>query len=271
MSFSAHELLQYAGFAERLADAARAQTLPRFRDGATIFNKAGPWFDPVTDADREAERSLRDMIEKIYPDHGVIGEEFGKSGGAGPWRWVLDPVDGTRAFVCGVATWTTLIALEYKEKPVAGLIDQPFTEERWVAANGEAHYQHAGTSIPCQTSGVTDLSKARLSTTDPRPIAYFNEREAAAFARVAKAARVARFSLDAYAYGLLAIGELDLVIEAGLQHHDYAALVPVVEGAGGVITNWRGEPVGSDDRCENLAAATSELHAAAMEALDLKA
>lgn len=267
MSFTALEISDFAGFAERLADAARGQTLPRFRDGAAIFNKAGPWFDPVTDADREAERIQRDMIEKIYPDHGVIGEEFGASGGNGPWRWVLDPVDGTRAFVCGAATWTTLIALEYEAKPVIGLIDQPFTEERWVAAGGEAHYQHAATSIPCKTSGVEDLSKARLSTTDPRPTAYFNDREADAFARVSKTARVARFSLDAYAYGLLAIGEIDLVIEAGLSHHDYAALVPVVEGAGGVITNWSGAPVGADERCETLAAATPALHQAAMAQL----
>lgn len=267
MSLSDAQIREYAAFAERLADAARSQTLPRFRKAATVFNKAGPWFDPVTDADREAERVQRDMIEKIYPDHGVIGEEFGVSGGAGPSRWVLDPVDGTRAFVCGVATWATLIALEHEKQPVIGLIDQPFTEERFVGAPGGAVYEHRGVRRDCRASAVTKLAKARVSTTDPRPEAYFSGNEAAAFARVAGRAQLARFSMDAYAYGLLAIGEIDLVIETGLQHHDYAALAPVVVGAGGVFTNWRGEPVGSDDRGAVIAAATPELHAEALALL----
>ncbi len=267
MSFSKEQLEEYTAFAARLADAARGQTMPRFRSGAQIFNKAGPWFDPVTDADREAERVIREMITKVYPKHGVIGEEFGASEGEGPWRWVLDPVDGTRAFICGAATWVTLIAVEYEASPVLGLIDQPYTDERWLAVNGETQFRHGETVVKCQASGVRDLSKARISTTDPRPVAYFNDRESEAFARLSKTTRVARFSMDAYAYGLLALGEIDLVVEAGLQHHDYAALAPVVIGAGGVMTNWAGGPVGTDDRGETIAAATPELHAAALDIL----
>lgn len=255
----------------RLADLARAETLPRFRNGTSVTDKTGAAsdleFDPVTDADREGERVIRDLIAKTYPDHGVIGEEFGETKGDGPWRWVLDPVDGTRAFVCGVATWTTLIALEHEGAPVLGLIDQPFTKERWLASNGETVFQRGGEARACRTSGVTDLARARISTTDPRPESYFGEGPARAFARLAAASRVARFSMDAYAYALLASGEVDVVAENSLKHHDYAALAPVVEGAGGVITNWNGEALGSDDRGEALAAATPELHAEALKAL----
>ena len=270
MSFSEQEISKFAAFAARLADAARAETLPRFRNGVRVANKAGASFDPVTDADREAERVIREMIAKDYPDHGVIGEEFGETKGDGPWRWVLDPIDGTRAFVCGVASWTTLIALEYEEKPVIGLIDQAYTDERWIAADGAARFRHGGVEKECRTSGVDDLSIALISTTDPRPApaGYLYDQEASAFARLADKTRLARFSMDAYAYALLAHGELDLVVEAGLQHHDYAALAPVVEGAGGVITNWAGEPVGSDARGETVAAASPALHAAALEVLN---
>lgn len=259
---------EYVDFAARLADAARFETLPRFRGRSEIIDKAGPQFDPVTAADREAERVQRRLIAQTYPDHGVIGEEFGAAQEDADWRWVLDPVDGTRAFVCGAPTWTTLIALEHKQKPVIGLIDQPFTDERWIAVGGRTRYSRAGATVLGKTSGLADLSVARISTTDPRPdVAYFDTQEAAAFERIAKASRVARFSFDAYAYGLLAIGELDLVIETGLAHHDYAALAPVVEAAQGVITDWRGGPAGADGRGGVVAAASAELHAAALALL----
>ena len=268
MSLSQSVLSDYAVFARRLADAARRETLPRFRGRTDIIEKDGPQFDPVTDADREAERVMRAMIAAAHPDHGIIGEEFGKERADAQWRWVLDPVDGTRAFVCGAATWTTLVALERDGAPVLGLIDQPFIGECWLAVDGETEHVRGDARTVCRTSGVTALAEARISTTDPRPaVAYFTDEEAAAFERVAHASRVARFSFDAYAYGLLALGELDLVLETGLQHHDYAALAPVVEGAGGVITNWRGDPPGTDDRGETVAAATPALHEAALKLL----
>lgn len=267
MSFSSDELSDLAAFAVRLADAARAETLPRFRNGVAISQKAGPVFDPVTDADREAERLIRKLIEEAYPAHGVLGEEFGERPGAGTWRWVLDPVDGTRAFMCGTASWATLIALEHDGAPALGLIDQPFTDERWIGAAGRTIYACKGEAVEARTSGLKAIGEARISTTDPLATGYFSDEEAAAFARVASAARVARYSLDAYAYGLLAIGEIDIVIESKLQRHDYAALLPVVEGAGGVVTDWRGQSPGSDETGELIAAATPALHAAALKLL----
>jgi myo-inositol-1(or 4)-monophosphatase len=261
-------LEELTAFAERLADAARLETLPRFRAQAEVHNKAGALFDPVTDADREAERALRRLIGAMFPKHGVIGEEFGKENESAEWRWVLDPVDGTRAFICGVASWATLIAAEQNGAPALGLIDQPFTDERWIGRRGAAcAYVRAGARRICRTSGLETLSRARIVTTDPRKEGYFTRDEADAFNAVAAKSRVARFSLDAYAYGLLALGEVDLVMEASLNHHDYAALIPVVEGAGGVITNWRGGPPGTDDRGRVIAAASPALHRSAIEAL----
>ncbi|MEM9496127.1 MAG: inositol monophosphatase family protein [Pseudomonadota bacterium] len=261
------QLADLRAFALRLADVARDETLSRFRNGATVFEKAGPVFDPVTDADREAERAQRALINETHPDHGVLGEEFGEQDAASPWRWVLDPVDGTRAFMCGAPSWMTLIALEYEGAPVLGVLDQPFTDERWIGAVTQAFYRRGAQETACRTSGVTCLKDARVSTTDPRASAYFGERDGARFDRVAGEARVARFSLDAYAYALLAIGELDLVLETGLQRHDWAALAPVVTGAGGVVTDWRGDPVGAGDDGAILAAATPQLHEEALALL----
>lgn len=261
----------FAAFAARLADAARAETLPRFRANAPIENKAGMLFDPVTDADREAERCIRRLIAAIYPRHGIIGEEFGKENAGAEWRWVLDPVDGTRAFICGIASWATLIALERNGAPVLSVIDQPFTDERWTGRaakdGGGAEYARGGVRRACRTSGLETLARARIVTTDPRKEGYFTREEAEAFAAVAAKTRVARFSLDAYAYGLLALGEVDLVMEASLSHHDYAALIPVVEGAGGVITGWKGESVSDSARGRVIAAASPALHQAALEVL----
>lgn len=268
MAADPQALEEFSAFARSLADAARKETLPRFRKSGEVSNKDAAGYDPVTDADREAERVIRRRIRDAYPDHGVLGEEFGEDAGAGPWRWVLDPIDGTRAFVCGVASWTTLIALEYDGEPVIGLIDQPFTDERWFGADGQTGYFRNGAESVCRTSGATELSKARLSTTDPRGGAIFDDKEARAFARVAARAQVCRFSLDAYGYALLARGNIDLVIENGLQRHDFAALVPIIEGAGGVITDWRGGRLGTDPRGETLAAATPELHKAALAVLN---
>ncbi|MEM9169291.1 MAG: histidinol-phosphatase [Pseudomonadota bacterium] len=268
MSLSGDDIDLYTSFAERLADAARAETLPRFRAGTRVVNKAGIWFDPVTEADREAERAQRRLIAAAFPKHGVIGEEFGADAPDAPLRWVLDPVDGTRGFICGVPTWTTLVALEDNETPIIGVIDQAYTDERWIGAPAGTVFVRDGARTPCRVSDVDDLARARISTTDPRSTAFFTSGEAQAFERVAAAARVARFGLDAYAYALLASGELDLVIEAGLQHYDYAALKPVIEGAGGVLTDWNGGPVDAAARGRTLAAATPALHAEAMAVLN---
>ena len=257
----------YLPFALRLAEAARRETLPRFRTGLGVFNKAGIWFDPVTDADREAERAQRRLIEAVYPRHGGLGEEFGALRADARLRWVLDPVDGTRAFICGSPTWATLIALEVDARPVLGVIDQPFTDECWTAAGGVGEYRRGAAAAPLRASGETRLEKARIATTDPRRTAYFTAEEAEAFTALAGQCRVARFSMDAYAYGLLAIGHLDLVVESGLQRHDFSALEPVVVASGGVLTDWSGQPPGSDHRGRILAASSPALHAAAIEVL----
>ncbi|MEM9705858.1 MAG: inositol monophosphatase family protein [Pseudomonadota bacterium] len=259
-------------FATRLADLARAETAPRFRANGAVTNKVGAKddrsdFDPVTEADRQAERVMRDAIEARYPEHGILGEEFGYTNQGASERWVLDPVDGTRAFVCGAATWTTLIAFEQAGAPAISVIDQPYTNERWVSSEGATRFLRGADEHACAVSEVKRLSEARLSTTDPRASAYFNDAEAAAFAEIADRARLVRFSFDAYGYGLLALGQLDLIIEAGLAHYDYAALEPIVTGAGGVVTDWSGGAFSAEAGGQIIAAATPELHAEAMRHL----
>ena len=250
---------KFTATANRLADIASQETLPLFRKNSAIDNKDTEDYDPVTDADRNAEKSMRTLIEEMYPDHGIVGEEFGVSRGSADFRWVFDPVDGTRAFVCGAPSWTTLIALEQSETPILGVIDQPYLGERWIGSNEKTTFINRFGEEVARVSDVEALSEARLSTTDPRAEGYFTQAQAQQFAALAAQARLCRFSFDAYAYGLLAIGQLDLVVEAGLQHFDYAALLPVVEGAGGVVSNWSGEQVGSDGRGEIIAAASQPL------------
>jgi histidinol phosphatase-like enzyme (inositol monophosphatase family) len=239
-------------FAERLADAARAETLPRWRTNcaAADKNEGGAW-DPVTEADREAERAMRRLIEAEYPDHGIQGEEFEDRPARGRWSWSLDPVDGTRSFVCGLPSWTTLIALLDEGKPVLGIIDAPALDERYAGPGGNR-----------KTSGCTSLAEARLSTTDPY---LFSGAEADAWNRARQQVRTTRYGLDAYGYARVAAGSLDLVIEAGLKPHDYNALIPVVRAAGGMIGDWEG---GDDfSRGRVIAAATAELYRAAAAAV----
>lgn len=264
---NAPDLVALIAFAHGLADAARGETLPRFRSALAVDNKVAGDFDPVTDADREAERVIRQHIEARYPEHGILGEEHGVRLPEARFRWVLDPVDGTRSFICGAPTWTTLIALEADREPVLGVIDQPHIGERWVGTGRQA-WLHRGASVTAvRTSGCDALAQARISTTDPRAVAYFDSDEEAAFARLAGACRLARFSMDAYAYALLATGQLDLVVESGLAHYDYAALAPVVRGAGGVITGWDGDPFDAEAGGRTVAAASPALHAEALKLL----
>ncbi|MGH1344164.1 MAG: histidinol-phosphatase [Nannocystales bacterium] len=262
------DLEVFIAFAHELADAAKLETLPRFRSPLAVDNKVAADFDPVTDADREAERVIRALIEDRFPEHGILGEEHGERLPQAHRRWVLDPVDGTRSFICGSPTWTTLIALEADREPLLGVIDQPYVGERWIGTDGRAWLHRHGSVKVIRTSSCRSLADARISTTDPRAAGYFDEDQAALFARIAAASKLARFSMDAYAYALLASGELDLVIESGLQHYDYAALAPVVRGAGGVITGWGGKAFDAAGGGHTVAAATPELHAAALEYLN---
>jgi myo-inositol-1(or 4)-monophosphatase len=220
---------EFLAFAHRLADAARAETLGRWASGCAVEGKSGALdFDPVTEADREGERAMRAMIEAEWPDHGIAGEEFGETAGAGRFVWSLDPVDGTRSFICGLPSWTTLIALLDEGRPVVGLIDAPALGERCSAAGGQGLLRASGRDTPLRTSGCVALGQARLSTTDPF---ILGEAGLEAFGRLRLGARTIRYGLDGYGYARLAAGTLDLVVEACLKPHDYNALVPVVEAA----------------------------------------
>ena len=237
-------LSDFAAFAETLADAARGVTLGAV-DRTAENKNAGGAFDPVTEADREAERVIRALIEQAFPDHGIAGEEYGVKDGAGRHVWSLDPIDGTRAFICGLPSWTTLIALLDEGVPVVGLIDVPVLDERYLGFAGAAGLK---------ASDCRSLREARACSTDPY---LFAGAEAEGFARLRRTARLTRYGYDAYAYARLAAGSVDLVAESGLKPHDYNALIPVVRAAGGVIGNWRGEDDFSDGQV--LAAATRDL------------
>lgn len=224
------------GFANELADAAGAAILPHFRADLIVEDKSagGAVFDPVTVADRAAERAMRDLIVARYPDHGIVGEEEGSVTGSSALRWVLDPIDGTRAFVTGLPIWGTLIALNDGRRPVLGVIDQPFMRERFVGTPTKAWCNDK----PIRTRRCPDLAQARVMLTVPAAGAKVADQ--AVFDAIATSAQIVRFGGDCYAYGLLAHGLVDLVLEAHLDIHDVQALIPVVEGAGGVITTWEG-------------------------------
>jgi myo-inositol-1(or 4)-monophosphatase len=239
--------------AEELAALARRETLRAGLLQAADKNEGGA-FDPVTEADRGAERAMRQWIEANLPGHGVAGEEYGETAATGPWSWSLDPIDGTRAYICGLPSWTTLIALLRDGRPVIGIIDAPRLDELCLGRPGGSSIRAGGGSRPIRTSGCRSLAEARFSTTDPY---LFVGEEAEAFERVRRAARLTRYGLDAYGYARMAAGALDLVVESGLKPHDYNALIPVVRGAGGVIGNWRGEDAFGEGKV--VAAATPEL------------
>ena len=222
----------------RLADAAAAETLSRFRTNAYADNKASSGFDPVTEADRAAERAIRELLARERPDDGVDGEEYGREDGASGWLWRLDPVDGTRAFIAGLPLWTTLIALESPDgTPLYGAISQPFIGELYLGWPGGAALEKGGERRALKTRACRSLTEAIVSTTDPF---IFTPPERGAFEHVRATARLTRYGCDAYAYARLAAGDIDLVIESGLQPHDVAALAPVVTGAGGRMTDWSG-------------------------------
>ena len=216
---------------------------------------------PVTRADREAEAAMRQLLGREVPEHGIIGEEHGNERTDADYVWVLDPLDGTRAFVAGKPTFGTLIALAYKGEPMLGVIDMPILDERWVGALG-----HATTfnGKPAKTRDCASLGQAWINTTSPE---MFKGAREAAFARVRAASAGCNYGGDCYGYGLVASGHIDLTIEAGMQTYDFMALVPVVQGAGGVITDWAGQPLGLKSDGSVLAAGDARVHAEAVALL----
>ena len=246
--------------AGQLADAAWTAIRPHFRALNTVDNKAQtpapapsanlpkpgdrpaiparPEFDPVTEGDRAAERAIRAILQAERPHHGVTGEEYPETPSSSGYRWLIDPIDGTRAFVAGLPVWTTLISLVGPDDvPIIGIIDQPVLGERYVGWPGGAELQTPGARTPIRVSACNDLRQAMIATTDPF---ILNPAEQGAWAHLRATARISRYGLDAYAYARLAAGTIDLVAETGLKAWDVAALIPVVRGAGGLTTDWRG-------------------------------
>ncbi|PZO63391.1 MAG: histidinol-phosphatase [Paracoccus denitrificans] len=250
--------------ADAMADAARAAILPHFRTAdLSSDNKAEHGFDPVTEADRASERAMRAILAARRPLDGIVGEEYGTTPGTSGLTWVLDPIDGTRAFICGAPSWGVLIALTHDNgTPIYGVMDQPWTRERFTGgADGGQLFSPHGARTLAVRKGV-QLPDARLMTTFPE---VGTSAEGAAFTRVARDVRLTRYGLDCYAYALLALGQIDLVIEAGLQRYDIAAPMALVQAAGGIVTDWDGGDASHGGRV--IAAATPELHRAAMDRL----
>jgi histidinol phosphatase-like enzyme (inositol monophosphatase family) len=236
------------GFLVELNRAAAGVILPLFRADHGLVDKGGAeGFDPVTEADQGAERAIRAMIAERYPAHGVIGEEYGEDRPAAEFVWVLDPVDGTRAFVAGLPLWTTLIGLRWQGRPVLGSIGQSFLGELYMGRSAPGHRAAARLITPrgeqpLAVRSCPDISAALIATTDPE--GCFKPTEFAAWQAVRRASRLARLGCDAYAYAMVAAGTIDLVLEAGLKAWDIDAAIPVVAGAGGLTTDWHGQPVG---------------------------
>ncbi|MFV0292107.1 MAG: inositol monophosphatase family protein [Paracoccus sp. (in: a-proteobacteria)] len=249
--------------AAAMADAARQQTLPLFRSiGLQSDNKLAAGFDPVTQADRDSERVMRAILAEKRPKDAILGEEFGFTAGTSGLTWVLDPIDGTRAFISGAPSWGILIGLRNGSGPVYGIIDQPFTGERFEGGLGRARVTGRDGERPLSVRKDVPLSGAILLSTYPE---IGTEQERLAFQRVAGQVQLTRYGLDCYAYGLLALGMVDLVIEAGLQPYDIMAPIAVVEAAGGIVTDWQGGP--AHEGGQVIAAATPEIHAEALTLL----
>ncbi|QBF32902.1 histidinol-phosphatase [Thalassococcus sp. S3] len=249
--------------AGRLADEARTAILPFFRqNGLATENKASNGFDPVTQADRAAEAAMRDVLRHDRPLDGIWGEEFGQLDGESGRTWVLDPIDGTRSFISGTPTWGVLIALSDEDGPRLGVIDQPYIGERFCGARGEAWLERAGDRAKLATRATTKLSDAILFTTFPE---VGSSPEKAAFDAVRGKVKLTRYGMDCYAYALLAAGQIDLVIEAGLQAYDIQAPIAVIEAAGGCVTNWSGGSAHLGGRV--VAAANADLHQAVLDIL----
>jgi histidinol phosphatase-like enzyme (inositol monophosphatase family) len=258
------EIETYAAFACRLVELAGRAILPHFRATLTVENKAADGgYDPVTIADRAAEQAIRDEITRVYPGHGIRGEEYGFQSGRDGLTWVIDPIDGTRAFVIGLLHWGVLIALNDGERPVVGVMHQPYVGETFVGSRLGAELRRGNEKRKLKTRQCADLKNAIVCATDP---AMFSEPRARdAFHAITSKARARRYGTDCYAYSLLAAGFADLVIESRLKAYDIQPLIPIIEGAGGVVTSWSGG--NPDEGGQVIAAGDRSLHAAALELL----
>lgn len=225
-----------------MADAAGTEILRYFRQPTEISNKLDDGdFDPVTEADRHAELAIRRIIEQQFPDDGIVGEEFGVRPSRNDRRWILDPIDGTRAFIAGLPVWGTLIALQQAGETVLGVLDQAYNRERWIGHGQHTTFHRAGQSRVVSSRACVDLADATLMTTSPDILVGD---EHAAFYELSSQVRMTRYGCDCYAYAMVASGHVDVVVESGLNSYDIQALIPIIEGAGGVVTDWSGKPIG---------------------------
>ena len=261
------EIKEYVDFLHILADAAAEITLQSFRAPLDVINKGRKLqsdFDPVTQADRDAEEVIRRLILEKYPRHNLVGEEHGhetNSSGADGLSWIIDPIDGTRAYITGIPLWGTLIALNDGQRPVIGMMDQPYLKERYIGSPMGSSLN--GSPLHCRP--CSDIALATLSTTDPVQL-FATDDDRHAFERVAAKANLVRNGYDCYAYMMVAAGHMDVVIESGLESYDIQPLVPIIENAGGIVTSWDG---GSpDDGGQIIACGDKALHAQALDILN---
>jgi len=245
--------------AHQLADAARPIAARYFRTGVTVDDKSD--LSPVTIADREAETAMRELLTREVPDHGVFGEEHGAVRTDADYVWVLDPIDGTKAFITGLPLFGTLIGLFHRGKPVLGIIDQPILQERWLGVDGERSTLNGK---PISVRACAGLANAYMYSTAP---AMFAGGYARPHQTLTEKVKLFRWGGDCYAYGLLASGHVDLVVEADLKLYDYAALIPVITGAGGTITDWKGNALDMQSDGAVVAAGDPAVHRAALDIL----
>ena len=255
--------IDFAAFVDELASVSGETIRPFFRTALGVENKsAGGGFDPVTAADRAAEAAMRALIKKTFPAHGVVGEEFGPERPDAEYVWVLDPIYGTKSFICGMPAWGTLIALTRRGQPIYGMMHQPFTREHFVGDGTAAHYRGPAGDRALRARPCAALQDAVLLTTSPL---LMREADRNLFQRVEGAVRLSRYGGDCYAYCMLAAGHIDLVIETELKPYDVLPLIPIIEGAGGVITTWENGPPHEGGRV--IAAGDRRLHRQALELL----
>jgi myo-inositol-1(or 4)-monophosphatase len=256
-------VIDFTAFIGQLATTSGETILPFFRTSLSVENKNSSDFDPVTEADRAAEAVMRRLIKANFPQHGIVGEEFGIEREDAEYVWVLDPIDGTKSFISGFPTWGTLIALLHRGTPVYGMMHQPYIGERFSGDNGSARYKGANSTRKIAVRRCASLKEASLFTTSPR---LMGDADREKFHNVEKHVRLTRYGGDCYSYCMLAAGHLDLVIETELKPYDIAALIPIITGAGGVVTTWEGKPAQNGGRI--VAAGDPRVHEAALKLLN---
>jgi len=255
--------IDFVAFVDQLAAVSGETIRPFFRTALGVENKSlSGSFDPVTAADRAAEAAMRALIKQTFPEHGITGEEFAAERPEAEYVWVLDPIDGTKSFICGMPAWGTLIALTRGGEPIYGMMHQPFTREHFAGDCSAANYRGPAGDRALRARACAGLEDAVLLTTSPL---LMNDADRRSFARVEQAVRLSRYGGDCYAYCVLAAGHIDLVIETELKPHDVLALIPIIEGAGGIITTWENGRPYSGGRI--IAAGDRRTHAAAMALL----